>query len=75
MEKLDKIYQKLEEILDTQNICDESILEDFEDWDSLSIITLITFLDKEYGINLYTNEIKAAKNVGELLSIIKKKKT
>lgn len=74
MEKLDKIYQKLEEILDTQNICDEAILEDFEDWDSLSIITLLTFLDKEYRINLYTNEIKAAKSVGDLLTIIKKKK-
>lgn len=74
MEKMDKIYQKLEEILDTQNICDEAILEDFEDWDSLSIITLLTFLDKEYGINLYTNEIKAAKSVGNLITIIKMKK-
>ncbi|PAF51512.1 acyl carrier protein [Helicobacter sp. 13S00477-4] len=71
---MEKIYMKLQDILDTESINDTDVLEDFEDWDSLSIITLITFLDKEYNIVLYTNEIKSAKTIGDLLQIIQKKK-
>lgn len=70
---MEKIYKKLQDLLDVQSLDKTSILEDFEDWDSLCIITLITFLDKEYNINLYTNELKAAKNVGDLIDLIQSK--
>ncbi|PAF43775.1 acyl carrier protein [Helicobacter sp. 11S03491-1] len=71
---MEKIYKKLQDILELDVINDKDLLEDFEDWDSLSIITLITFLDKEYGIVLYTNEIKSAKTVGDLVALIQKKR-
>lgn len=70
---MEKIYKKLQDLLDVQSLEKESILEDFEDWDSLCIITLITFLDKEYSVNLYTNELKAAKTVGDLMDLIQSK--
>ncbi|PAF48865.1 hypothetical protein BKH41_04345 [Helicobacter sp. 12S02232-10] len=70
---MEKIYAKLQDILEADNLSDNDILDNFEDWDSLSIITLITFLDKEYGVNLYTNEIKATKSVKDLMDLIKSK--
>lgn len=70
---MEKIYKKLQDLLDIESLQRESLLEDFEDWDSLCIITLITFLDKEYNVNLYTNELKAAKTVGDLMDLIQSK--
>lgn len=70
---MEKIYKKLQDLLDVESLDKKCVLEDFEDWDSLCIITLITFLDKEYGVNLYTNELKAAKTVGDLMDLIQSK--
>lgn len=70
---MEKIYKKLQDLLDVESLDKECVLEDFEDWDSLCIITLITFLDKEYSVNLYTNELKAAKTVGDLMDLIQSK--
>lgn len=70
---MEKIYKKLQDLLDVESLDKKCVLEDFEDWDSLCIITLITFLDKEYSVNLYTNELKAAKTVGDLMDLIQSK--
>lgn len=70
---MEKIYKKLQDLLDVESLQRESLLEDFEDWDSLCIITLITFLDKEYNVNLYTNDLKTAKTVGDLMDLIQSK--
>lgn len=70
---MEKIYKKLQDLLDVESLQRESLLEDFEDWDSLCIITLITFLDKEYNVNLYTNDLKSAKTVGDLMDLIQSK--
>ena len=43
---MQKLYIKLEEILE-EDVNDADILEDFEEWDSLSILTLVSFIDKE----------------------------
>ncbi|PAF47057.1 hypothetical protein BKH46_04875 [Helicobacter sp. 12S02634-8] len=71
---MEKFYAKLQDILEVETLSDSDILEDFPDWDSLSIITLITFLDKEYQVNLYTNEIKAAKTIKDLCCLIESKR-
>lgn len=70
---MEKIYKKLQDLLDVESLDRSAILEEFDDWDSLCIITLITFLDKEYSVNLYTNELKAAKTIGDLMDLIQSK--
>ena len=73
-EKLvEKLYKKLEEILE-EDVKELDILEEFEEWDSLSIITLISFIDKEYKVNLYTSDIKSVKTAGDLVKLIESKK-
>ncbi|RDU73053.1 hypothetical protein CQA66_02120 [Helicobacter aurati] len=67
---MQEIYQKLQELLDVDSLSEEQLLADFEDWDSLSIISFIAFLDTKYQINLYTNELQQAKSVKDLLQLI-----
>jgi len=70
---MEKLYKKLEDILE-EDVKESDVLEEFEEWDSLSIITLISFIDKEYNVNLYTSDIKAVKTVGDLVKLIESKK-
>ena len=70
---MQKLYIKLEEILE-EDVNDADILEDFEEWDSLSILTLVSFIDKEYGVNLYVDDIKSAKSVLDLVKLVESKK-
>ncbi|MDE6886351.1 MAG: acyl carrier protein [Helicobacteraceae bacterium] len=68
-----KLYDKLKDVLDVETINDDDKLEDFDDWDSLSIISILSFLDKEYGINVYTNELQNLKTIKDLIDLVKSK--
>ena len=45
--------------------------DDIEDWDSLEHITLISAVEKEFGMKFKMGEISSMKNVGEMVDIIK----
>ena len=69
---MENLNENLEEILE-EDIHDEDISEELEEWDSLSILNLISFIDKEYCVNLYTSDIKKTKTVKDLTDLIKAK--
>lgn len=71
---MQKLITKLQDILEEDNITENNILEDFEEWDSLSIITVIAFVDKEYKVNLYSKDIKSARTVKDLITLIEQKR-
>jgi acyl carrier protein len=60
---------------------DESILirreltaKDVENWDSLSHVSMLAAVEKEFGFRFNLAEVRGLKNVGELLDLIQKKK-
>lgn len=59
---------------DTLEINIETKASDIEEWDSLSHMQLIVEIEKEFDIKFTTNEIKSAKNVGEFIEFIERKK-
>ena len=44
--------------------------DDIEDWDSPEHITLISAVEKEFGMKFKMGEISSMKNVGEMAHII-----
>lgn len=59
----------LEEIMDYEdegNLKADMLLEDIEEWDSLSTLSLTVDVKKKYGKNLTTEEIKAFKTVQDI---------
>ena len=44
-------------------------------WDSLSNINMIIAMEKAFGVNLNIKDVRALKNVGEPLELIKRKAT
>ncbi len=71
-ERLQDIFR---DVFDDDNIelFDEMTSEDVEDWDSLSHMTLIDEIERVFAIELTTDEILRAKNVGEFIRVIEKR--
>ena len=65
----------LEEIMDYEdegNLKADMLLEDIEEWDSLSSLSLTVEVKKKYGNNLTTEEIKAFKTVQDICDYLEK---
>ena len=47
--------------------------QDVEEWDSISHISLVVALEKEFSIRFALGELQSLQNVGEMLVLIEKK--
>lgn len=65
-EKMDLI----EEALDTEEgvLTAETILDDLDEWDSISALSLIVMLDEHFNKTITGAEIKALNTVGDILA-------
>lgn len=57
--------------LDEGTLNMDSALEDFEEWDSLSKLSLIAVAKKEFGISLKAEDIKAFVTVKDICDYLK----
>lgn len=62
----------LEDVMDLNEgeLTDESVLDDIDEWDSLSVLTLISEMKKRFDISLSTQQIKDFKTVADICAII-----
>lgn len=71
--KVEKFCEKLADILETDEVKLENVLKDFEEWDSLSVLSIIAMIDSDYGVTIFAKDIMKLKTVKDLLSYIQKK--
>jgi acyl carrier protein len=57
------------------NIKEDTNADDIEDWDSLANINLVVAMEKEFNIKFVITEIEALENVGDMIDLIKIKKS
>ncbi len=62
----------LEEVMDLDEgvLIEETMLDDIEEWDSLSVLTLITEMKKRFDISLSTQQIRGFKTVADICAVI-----
>lgn len=73
MNKKDFMDELLEIMEREDEIFEDMKLEDIEEWDSLARITFTAFLDADFGINVASEDIKAAKTISDLLKFVEAK--
>lgn len=74
-----KVFSKVQDIF--RDIFDDGDLvinedtnsDDVEDWDSLSHISLVSAVEKEFNIKFALGELMALKDVGAMVDLIVKK--
>ena len=71
-EVMQMVTEIFRDVLDDDSIVltDSTTAEDIEDWDSLSHITLLSEIERAFGIRFGMNEVMNMKNVGEMLDIL-----
>lgn len=66
------LITKLEEIMETDEgiLNENTILADVEEWDSLSKLSLMAFVKKEFSISLTANQIKEFITVADICNTL-----
>jgi len=70
---VEDFYTELAEILEVDEVKREDELEDFENWDSLTILEVASMADEKYGVTIESKEVKGLVTVGDLEDLIKSK--
>jgi len=70
---MEELNKELADILEVDSVSDTEILDENDMWDSLATLSLLAFIDKEYGVNLFADDIKDLKTVSEIKEMIKSK--
>ena len=74
--ELQNIIQNIVDLFDDIDTSNFSALTDFKDndeWNSLLVLSVIAMVDEEYGIIITSDDIRQAKTIEDLYSIVKSK--
>lgn len=74
--ELQDFIQNIVDLFDDIDTSNFSALTDFKDndeWNSLLVLSVIAMVDEEYGIIITSDDIRQAKTIGDLYSIVKSK--
>lgn len=66
------LIQKLEDVLLEDNLNDDTVLDNLDGYNSLSIIVIISFIKTEYGISLTPMDFLNIKTVADLKKLVEK---
>ena len=58
--------------MEDQDVSLNDKFRDFEEWDSLSRLSLIAMLDEEYGVQIEEGEFEKLETVGDILKAASK---
>ena len=63
----DEFIVQMQDVLQTDaELTMETVLDDLDEWDSLSMMATMAFLDKNFGIKLKIADIKTFATIGDI---------
>lgn len=72
---MNKLSEDLKNILEIEELDLEISLLDYDSWDSLTRLSIISLLEDDYGIQIKADKIEYFKNLGEFIDyVIKNRK-
>lgn len=70
---MNEFIKKFKEALDIEGEFDiNAELEEFEEWDSMGYISVMSMLDEEYGKEVNANQLKDCKTLADLYELVSK---
>jgi acyl carrier protein len=68
-----EFYKRLAEILDVEEVGAEDALRDFDEWDSLSVLSVLAMADSTYGASVRAEEIRLVVTAADLANLVEAK--
>jgi len=69
-----EFYQRLAEILDIEDIKPENVLKEYDQWDSLAILSVLAMADSKYGVTIRADEIRQVVTAADLAALVEAKR-
>lgn len=69
---MEKIYDELAELFEVDSVKDADVLEEFECWDSLTILSIIALASESYDKVLMAKDITDTNTISNLIALITK---
>jgi len=70
---MEDFIDEMAEILEVDNIDINQELESFECWDSLTILSIIAYVDEGFGVSISAQEVNDSKTIGGLYELVRSK--
>jgi acyl carrier protein len=61
---------KLADILEIDEVRDADVLSDFPEWDSLTVLSVISLIHSDYGVSLSATQIRKVVTVQSLYELV-----
>ena len=71
---MEELCDMLAVILEVDEIKPDDDLWKIDTWDSLSVLSIISMLDKNYGVNLHATDLAEVKSSAELMALVERKR-
>ena len=68
IQKLLEVFENEEKVINL-----EDKFRDYEEWDSLTYLSVIAMIDSEFDVIIETSDFKKIETVGELMSEVQKR--
>jgi len=72
---MESFESSMAELLEVDSVREEEVLEEFDAWDSLTALSVIAFIDENYKVPVSAKELREAKTIGGLKSLVMSKHT
>ena len=66
MTKNDFLNEMIEVLQTEEELSFDTVLADLEEWDSLSVMATMAFLDKSFGVKTTMKDYKEMKTIGDI---------
>jgi acyl carrier protein len=70
-----ELLNKLKEILEAEEIKQSDTLESFDEWDSLTSLSIIAMVDTDYDLRLSAEQIKKFITVKDVVDFVRNQAT
>lgn len=67
---MDNFYEKLAVVLEEDAVKPDDVLASFEQWDSLTALSVIAMIEENYGVNVSGEDLAIAKTAGALEAFV-----
>lgn len=71
---MENFYEEFAEILEVPEVNREDLLDDYEGWDSLGLLSTQIMAEESYGVKIGNDDLKGLATVGDIADLIQSRR-
>lgn len=71
---MENFYDEFAEILEVPEVNREDLLDDYEGWDSLGLLSTQIMAEESYGVKIGNDDLKGLATVGDIADLIQSRR-